>query len=123
VLDFCPQRLEFVHAEVGDLDGGQHGDSLQARPHVAGIRGRSHARYALNGTPTTFTLRLVGQETEATSTVLARAVMGCTRSVIPAMPSWCRPTAGRWSGQTEECAIKREAAYAGAAWARRRWCL
>lgn len=91
----------------------QAGDSIILDRESPGA-GKQHAVYALDGSPRTFTLRLVGSGTEAVSTVTWTAgVMVVHTTSHPGDAELVQSDAWTLSADGKELRIKREATYAG----------
>ena len=91
----------------------QRGDSIVLDRESPGA-GKQHAVYALDGSPRTFTLRLVGSGTDAVSTVTwtAAGMMVHTTS-HPGDADLVQLDTWMLSADGQELRIKREAAYSG----------
>jgi hypothetical protein len=91
----------------------QAGDSIILDRESPGA-GKQHAVYALDGSPRSFTLRLVGSGTEAVSTVAwtGRAMVVHTTS-HPGDADLVQADTWALSADGKELRIKREATYAG----------
>lgn len=76
--------------------------------------GKQHAVYALDGSPRTFTLRLVGSGTDAVSTVSwSGSAMVVHTSSHPGDADLAQTDTWTLSADGKELRIKREASYAG----------
>ena len=93
----------------------QAGDSIILDRESPGA-GKQHAVYALDGSPRTFTLRLVGSGTEAVSTVTwTAAAMVVHTTSHPGDAELAQTDSWTLSADGKELRIKREATYAGRA--------
>ncbi len=112
VLDYARSDSSSFTPKSGTWTVVQRGDSLML--DRVSPNGRQQAVYSLTGTPRKFTLRLVGTETEATSTVAWRgAAMVVHTTSHPTDAELVQTDTWILSADGKELRIKREAANGG----------
>jgi hypothetical protein len=113
VLDFARSDSSSFTPKSATWSVVQKGDSIVLDRESPGT-GMQHAVYAFDGSPRKFTLRLVGNETEATSTVSwTGPTMVIHTTSRPMDRDLIQTDSWKLSSDGKELRIKREAIYDG----------